>query len=90
MDQIEDLYEDLAELMEDNEEIQEMMGKCFSVEYDESELEGELAELDEEIINEQLDARPAYVPIAPAKAAPQPMMNMWVNNKFQNILHLSQ
>jgi charged multivesicular body protein 5 len=52
MDQLEDLYDDMADLMADQEEIQEIMTRSYNVEYDESELMNELNELDEEIINE--------------------------------------
>ena len=65
MDQMEDLYDDLADLMADQEEIQEIMTRSYQVEYDESELMDELNELDEEIINEQLGDGldvPSYVP----------------------------
>lgn len=41
------------------------MGRSYNVEYDESELMNELAELDEEIVSEQLSngfGVPSYVP----------------------------
>jgi hypothetical protein len=59
------MYEDLADLMADQQEIQEVMSRSYQVEYDESELMDELAELDEEIVNEQLGEGfnvPSYVP----------------------------
>lgn len=65
MDKMEDMYDDLADLMADQEEIQEIMTRSYQCEYDESELMGELNELDEEIINEQLNdglSVPSYVP----------------------------
>jgi charged multivesicular body protein 5 len=65
MDQLEDLYDDLADLMADQEEIQEVMSRSYQVEYNESELMDELNELDEEIINEQLGDGlnvPSYLP----------------------------
>jgi len=66
MDKMEDLFDDLQDLMADQAEIQEIMSRSYSVEYDESELMDELAELDEEIVNEQLEGRgfdvPSYVP----------------------------
>lgn len=65
LDHLEDLYDDLADLMADQEEIQEVMSRSYQVEYDESELMDELNELDEEIINEQLGDGlnvPSYVP----------------------------
>ena len=52
MDEVDDLFDDMAEMMEDQEEIQEMMGRNFGVEFDEAELMGELNELDEEIIGD--------------------------------------
>eukprot|EP00347_Sterkiella_histriomuscorum_P002692 403367174 len=67
MDQMEDLFDDLADMMADQQEIQEVMSRSYQVEYDESELMNELNELDEEIINEQLGAGlnvPSYVPVS--------------------------
>ena len=52
MDKMEDLYEDLADMMADQEEIQEVMARSYQVEYDESALMDELNELDEDIVNE--------------------------------------
>ncbi len=51
--------------MADQEEIQEVMGRSYNVEFDENELMDELNELDEEIVNEQLDEGlnvPSYLP----------------------------
>ena len=65
MDKMEDLFDDLAEMMADQQEIQEVMSRSYQVEYDESELMDELNELDEEIVNEQLGEGfnvPSYVP----------------------------
>tara|TARA_B110000305_G_C19179722_1_gene511387 strand:- start:108 stop:296 length:189 start_codon:yes stop_codon:yes gene_type:complete len=42
-----------------------MMGRNFGMEYDEGELEAELAELDEELISDQLNeglGLPSYIP----------------------------
>ena len=67
MDHMEDLFDDLADMMADQQEIQEVMSRSYQVEYDESELMSELNELDEEIINEQLGAGlnvPSYVPVS--------------------------
>ena len=50
MGEVEDMFEDMADMMADQEDIQEMMGRNFGVDYDESELLDELNELDEEII----------------------------------------
>jgi charged multivesicular body protein 5 len=52
MDKMEDLFDDLADMMADQEEIQEIMSRSYQVDYDESALMDELAELDEEIVNE--------------------------------------
>ena len=52
MDAIEDCMMDMEELMADQEDIQEMMGQNFAVDYNESDLLEELNELDEEIVNE--------------------------------------
>ena len=54
-DEVEDLFDDMADMMADQEDIQEMMGRNFGVEYDESDLLDELNELDEEIIGDQLN-----------------------------------
>ena len=65
MDKMEDLFDDLADMMADQEEIQEIMSRSYQVDYDESALMDELAELDEEIVNEQLSDGlnvPSYVP----------------------------
>lgn len=61
MDQIEDLFDDMEDMMADQEEIQEMMGRNFGVEYDENELMDELAELDAEIMDEEMSL-PSYIP----------------------------
>ena len=65
LDKMEDIFDDLQDMMADQEEIQEVMSRSYNVEYDESELMDELNELDEEIINEQLGDGlnvPSYVP----------------------------
>ncbi len=49
IDEMEDVMEDMQDMMADQEEIQEMMGRNFGVEYDENELMDELAELDAEM-----------------------------------------
>ncbi len=68
MDKMEDLFDDLADMMADQEEIQEVMSRSYQVEYNESELMDELNELDEDIVNEQLHDGldvPSYVPVQP-------------------------
>ena len=55
MDAIEDVMMDMEELMADQEDIQDMMGQNFAVDYNEADLLDELNELDEEIVGEQLN-----------------------------------
>ena len=65
MDEMEDLFDDMADMMADAEEINEVMGRTYDVDFDEAALMGELDELDEEIVSEQLDAglgMPSYIP----------------------------
>lgn len=67
MDEVEDLFDDMADMMADQEDIQEMMGRNFGCEYDENDLMQELNELDEEIIGDQLNeglGMPSYIPAA--------------------------
>ena len=62
---MEDLFDDMADMMADMEEVNECMGRAYNVEFDENELMGELDELDEELAAEQLDeglGMPSYVP----------------------------
>ena len=75
MDQMEDLFDDMADMMADQEEINEMMGRNFGVDYDETELMDELNELDEEIIGDQLNeglGLPSYIPQNNAPANQNP------------------
>ena len=66
MDKMEDLFDDMQEMMEEQEEIQEVMGRNFAVgDYDEAGLMDELNELDEEMAEEQLAGGlgvPSYIP----------------------------
>ena len=67
MDGMEDLFDDMADMMADMEEINEVMGRTYDCQFDESELLGELDELDEEIASEQLGGAlgvPSYIPNA--------------------------
>ena len=78
MDQMEDLFDDMADMMADQEEIQEIMTRSYNVEYDETELMDELNELDEEIVNDQLNNAgmqgvPAYMPAQNNAAPAQPI-----------------
>ena len=75
MDQMEDLFDDMADMMADMEEINEVMTRTYNCDYDESELLGELDELDEEIVSEQLNeglGLPSYIPANSNKANAQP------------------
>ena len=67
-----------------------MMGRNFGMEYDEGELEAELAELDEELISDQLNeglGLPQYIPQKdnPGKAAKvdQPSEENQLENMMQ-------
>lgn len=65
MDQMEDLFDDMADMMADMEEVNEVMSRTYNCEFDEAELMGELDELDEEIVSEQLNeglGLPSYIP----------------------------
>merc|ERR1712113_583548 len=69
---MEDLFDDMADMMADMEEVNEVMGRNYNVEMDENELLGELDELDEELAAEQLDeglGMPSYVPAQQAQPA---------------------
>ena len=69
---MEDLFDDMADMMADMEEINEVMGRTYDCQFDESDLLGELDELDEEIVSEQLNeglGLPSYIPNA-QKAQP--------------------
>ena len=71
---MEDLFDDMADMMADMEEVNEVMGRAYNCEFDEGELMGELDELDEELAAEQLDEGlgvPNYVPNS-QKADAQP------------------
>ena len=79
MGEMEDLMDDMADLMVDQEEINEMMSMNFGVEFDESDLQAELDELDEEAVGELFDeglGMPSYIPqgqkVVPAADAVKP------------------
>ncbi|KAF4324528.1 hypothetical protein BBO99_00001761 [Phytophthora kernoviae] len=70
--ELEDVQDDMADLMEDMNEIQEIMGRSYGIgdEVDESELEAELAGLEEEWAEEganELEAEQALSYLAPAQ-----------------------
>ncbi len=86
INQLEDLHEDMADMMEDQEEIQEVLGRDYAVDaVNEEELNEELGELDEEIVNEKLEGGkcPSYVPqaaAAPPVKADKEELNNIMNN----------
>merc|ERR1712232_215853 len=64
IDSVEDLYDDMAELMEENDMIQEAMSRSFTTpeDLDESELEAELDALgDELLMGEDEEQLPSYL-----------------------------
>jgi charged multivesicular body protein 5 len=78
IDKLEEMQEDMAELMMDHEEIQEVMSRNYCLDgIDDGALEEEFAALEEEIALEQMDSKstavPSYLPAAsvgPAEAVP--------------------
>ena len=65
MNDMEDLFDDMADMMADMEEINEVMGRTYNCDFDENELLGELDELDAELAEEQFDEGlgvPSYIP----------------------------
>ena len=66
LDKIEDMHEEMADMMAEQEEVQEVLGRDYGVgTYNESELMDELDELDADIVNEKLDngiSAPSYLP----------------------------
>ena len=84
MAQLEDIYDDMADMMADQEEINEVMARTYDCQFDEAELMGELDELDEEIVSEQLNsdlALPTYIPNSQkADTGPQANEEAALNN----------
>uniref|UniRef100_K3X432 Charged multivesicular body protein 5 n=1 Tax=Globisporangium ultimum (strain ATCC 200006 / CBS 805.95 / DAOM BR144) TaxID=431595 RepID=K3X432_GLOUD len=77
IDELEDVQDDMADLLEDMNEIQEIMGRSYGIgaDVDESELEAELAGLEEEWAEEETEAAAAEA--APSYLAPaQPQHNL--------------
>lgn len=69
IDEIERVHEDMADLMMDMEEINELTSRCYSVPdgFDETELDAEFAALEEEMMMEPAataNSAPAYLPTA--------------------------
>eukprot|EP00357_Protocruzia_adherens_P019849 CAMPEP_0115020268 /NCGR_PEP_ID=MMETSP0216-20121206/29986_1 /TAXON_ID=223996 /ORGANISM="Protocruzia adherens, Strain Boccale" /LENGTH=211 /DNA_ID=CAMNT_0002391993 /DNA_START=61 /DNA_END=696 /DNA_ORIENTATION=+ len=67
IDNIQDQMDDLHDLMEDQEEINDIMSRNYGVEeYDEADLDEELAELDNELLDEAIVSgemkSPSYLP----------------------------
>lgn len=90
MDQMEDLMDDMADMMADMDEINEVMTRTYNCEYDESELLGELDELDEEIVSEQLNeglGLPSYIPNS-AKANAQPAGQVSEDEALKNMMQI--
>jgi len=67
LDEIEDLHEEMEDIMFDQEEIQEVMGRAFGDvdEIDEDELMDELDGLDDELDLDATNSVPDYIPEAP-------------------------
>merc|ERR1712013_711971 len=67
LDEIEDLHDEMEDIMMDQEDIQEVMGRAFGDvdEVDEDELMDELDGLDDELDLDATDAVPDYIPEAP-------------------------
>ena len=87
---MEDLFDDMADMMADMEEINEVMGRTYNCEFDESELLGELDELDEEIVSEQLNeglGLPSYIPNS-AKANVQPVAQQSEDEALKNMMQI--
>lgn len=77
IDKIEDVQDDLAELMFDVQEVDEVMGRAWGVpdDVDEADLDDELAALDDEILNELEDEQheesvPDYLKASEMPSAP--------------------
>merc|ERR1719231_2081526 len=79
LDDIEDLHDEMEDIMMDQEEIQEVMGRSFGdvEDVDEDELMEELDGLDDELGLDDMEDEPIYMPGAPSAdptlpAAPVP------------------
>merc|ERR1712087_820309 len=74
LDEIEDLHEEMEDIMFDQEEIQEVMGRAFGDvdEIDEDELMDELDGLDDELDLDATNSVPDYIPEAPNGPAKVP------------------
>merc|ERR1711939_148140 len=74
IDEIEDLHDEMEDIMMDQEDIQEVMGRAFGdvEEVDEDELMDELDGLDDELDLDATDSVPDYIPEAPNAAPAKP------------------
>jgi len=72
IDKVEDLQDDLADLMFDAEEIQEVMGRSYGVpdEVDEDDLMDELEALGDELEEDELEGEPDYLKSSELPSAP--------------------
>ena len=60
IDALDDLQDEMVEMMQDQEEVQEILSRDYSLSgFDDAELEQELDELDDEIVAEKLQEVPA-------------------------------
>ena len=66
IDQVEDVIDDMEELLYDQQDINEILGRSYAVPegFDEAELEGEFAMLEEEVALEKMSGAnvPSYIP----------------------------
>ena len=66
IDQVEDVIDDMEELLYDQQDINEILGRSYAVPegFDEAELEGEFAMLEEEVALEKMSGAnvPTYIP----------------------------
>ena len=66
---MEDLYDDLAEMMEDNDEIQEALSRCYATpdDLDEADLDAELDALGDEMVCSDTWPKEMHICIYPKK-----------------------
>ena len=81
IDQIEDVQDDLADMMEDMNEVQDALGRSYGIgdDVDEADLDAELACLDDELGMDELgleDSTPAYLQPADPGALPEQPTNL--------------
>jgi len=72
VDQLEDLHDEMADMMAEQEEVQEVLGRDYGLDsYNEAEMMQELDELDEEIVTEKLEGGVSVPSYIPQKVQPQ-------------------